>query len=456
MGIKVMQLTAFSKAHATAVIVLINTAFCLADSGEDSRTWSVPSREVERKNPVLADSRSLRRGQVLYRNNCAACHGSSGKGDGNKAREMNLHPSDLSSAHVAAQSDGAIYWKITTGLSPMPAFKKEIPDEDRWHLVNYLRTLGPASHSSESGSTTANPPTSRPAANNASAGGGESTKSNSPDQNSIARGKSIFDSKCVSCHGPSGKGDGPKASNLKSKPPDLSSAQIARKSDEEILTQINAGRDPMPSFEKELSDDDRRRLVTYIRTFSPARSEPQATGAAKDQAAAPSSGTPSAGVPNSQPSIAPGPPPGGRWNHFVRWVGHFHPPLTAFPIALLLAAAIAECLRPLSHAGWLAGASRWCVILAAAGAAASVPLGWAFAAGHGKSWILEVHRWLGTATGCAVTGILLLSELAHRKGGCWPAVFRVTLFIAVPLVITTGFFGGALVYGLHAYSWTPR
>src|SRR5690349_18946386 len=51
--------------------------------------------------------------------------------------------------------------------------------------------------------------------------------------------------------------------------------------------------------------------------------------------------------------------------HFVRWVGHFHPPITAFPIAMLVGAAIAEALRMSSKADWLEGAARWCVILGA-------------------------------------------------------------------------------------------
>src|SRR5690348_9278065 len=46
------------------------------------------------------------------------------------------------------------------------------------------------------------------------------------------------------------------------------------------------------------------------------------------------------------------------WHHFVRWVGHFHPPMTAFPIAMLLSAALAELLLIISGRDWLAGASR--------------------------------------------------------------------------------------------------
>src|SRR5437764_5171921 len=88
--------------------------------------------------------------------------------------------------------------------------------------------------------------------------------------------------------------------------------------------------------------------------------------------------------------------PGG-WSHFVRWVGHFHPAMTVFPIAMLLGAALAELLLITTGKSWLDGASRWCVIVGAVGAVITAPLGWAFAAGHGGSRLLEIHRWLGTA-----------------------------------------------------------
>jgi uncharacterized membrane protein len=149
--------------------------------------------------------------------------------------------------------------------------------------------------------------------------------------------------------------------------------------------------------------------------------------------------------------------PQGGWAHFVDWIGHFHPPLTAFPIAMLLGAAVAEALRLLGGPPWLEGGSRWCVIVGALGAAITAPLGWAFAVNHGRTWVLEVHRWLGTAAGCGAVAILILSELGRRRRGGWLTLYRTVLFIAVPLVVATGFFGGAMVYGIHAYDWSsPR
>jgi len=140
--------------------------------------------------------------------------------------------------------------------------------------------------------------------------------------------------------------------------------------------------------------------------------------------------------------------------HFVSWVGHFHPPLTAFPIAMLVGAAMAETMRLMSGAAWLDGASRWCVILGGVGAVITAPLGWAFATEHSGSWILETHRWLGTAAGAVAVVLMVLSEVGRRKGRGAMRTFRVVLFAAVPLVMATGFFGGAMVYGVHEYDWS--
>lgn len=144
----------------------------------------------------------------------------------------------------------------------------------------------------------------------------------------------------------------------------------------------------------------------------------------------------------------------GGLAHFVRWIGHFHPAATAFPIAMLLSAALAELLRMIRGTAWLDGASRWCVIVGAVGAVIAAPLGWAFALGHDSTRLLETHRWLGTALAIVAVAVLLLSEAAHRPAnGKWRGIFRAVLFLAAPLAGITGFFGGAMVYGIHEYDW---
>jgi plastocyanin/uncharacterized membrane protein len=148
----------------------------------------------------------------------------------------------------------------------------------------------------------------------------------------------------------------------------------------------------------------------------------------------------------------------GSGTHFLRWIGHFHPPITAFPIAMLVGAAAAEALRMITKAPWLEGAGRWCVILGAASAVVAAPLGWAFAIGRSGTWVLQTHRWLGTILAVFSVIVLMLSERRFRRNEGSPenpTAFRTALFLAAPLVMATGFFGGAMVYGLHAYLWNP-
>src|SRR5258708_37476483 len=126
--------------RSIAVVVLGVTAGVIL-AADRSSNWKVPAREAEKKNPILADEKSIAKGKAVYAQNCLACHGPAGKGDGPKAAELQPKPRDLSSPEVAGQGDGELYWKITEGRRPMPAFGKLISDEDRWHAINYIHTF---------------------------------------------------------------------------------------------------------------------------------------------------------------------------------------------------------------------------------------------------------------------------------------------------------------------------
>ena len=95
------------------------------------------------RNPFRADPASIARGRTLYLKHCAACHGAHGRGDGTAGRDLDPAPSDLTASDVAEQSDAALFHKITRGKRPMPSFRKLMADEERWHVVSFLRTLAP-------------------------------------------------------------------------------------------------------------------------------------------------------------------------------------------------------------------------------------------------------------------------------------------------------------------------
>jgi copper transport protein len=95
-------------------------------------------------NPVVASSQSIARGRALYEQHCAACHGETGKGDGPIGAALRPPPADLT-LHAApgVHPDGQLFDWISRGFpgSIMPAFESQLEEEDRWHLVNYLRAL---------------------------------------------------------------------------------------------------------------------------------------------------------------------------------------------------------------------------------------------------------------------------------------------------------------------------
>ncbi len=101
------------------------------------------SEQVPLTNPVPADEASLVRGRALYESYCVSCHGPRGRGDGPAAASLPVPPADLA-IHAPAHTDGELFRFIANGLrgTPMPAFKDRLREEDIWHLVNYIKTLG--------------------------------------------------------------------------------------------------------------------------------------------------------------------------------------------------------------------------------------------------------------------------------------------------------------------------
>lgn len=108
-----------------------------------SKVWEVPAKYKSMKNPTNAkDKESATEGKALFTKQCTSCHGKKGLGDGSKAPELKGDLGDFTSSATQKQSDGELFYKITEGRDDMPSFKKKIAsDEDRWLVVNYMRTL---------------------------------------------------------------------------------------------------------------------------------------------------------------------------------------------------------------------------------------------------------------------------------------------------------------------------
>jgi len=103
--------------------------------------WIAPSSANKLTNPLNDIAKASREGKSIFNAQCFTCHGTDGKGDGPAAVSLHPKPANLTSNRVQQQSDGAIYWKITNGNSPMPSFKNALSANQRWELVDYIRQL---------------------------------------------------------------------------------------------------------------------------------------------------------------------------------------------------------------------------------------------------------------------------------------------------------------------------
>lgn len=71
---------------------------------------------------------------------------------------------------------------------------------------------------------------------------------------------------CVTCHGAGGKGDGPTAAGLPTKPADWTSEVVQKQADGDLFWKISNGRGPMPPW-KHLPEKERWEMVSYIRSL---------------------------------------------------------------------------------------------------------------------------------------------------------------------------------------------
>ena len=119
--------------------VIFATGMLLAQNVnyQQDTKWQAPEEAAAKRNPLAEKPETAAGGKKLFKRNCMECHGESGQGLKKAA--------DLQLPVVQAQSDGALFWKITNGNVDrgMPSFSG-IPELQRWQIVLYLRTLKPS------------------------------------------------------------------------------------------------------------------------------------------------------------------------------------------------------------------------------------------------------------------------------------------------------------------------
>jgi mono/diheme cytochrome c family protein len=119
-----------------------STAFVARVAADDDKPWVAPDEAKQVKNPVPATPENAAAGGQLFHENCAPCHGDTGKGDGDTGKIIKKKPANFTDDKLMSQeTDGSLFWKMGEGRGPMPSWKDELSDKERWQLVIFIRKL---------------------------------------------------------------------------------------------------------------------------------------------------------------------------------------------------------------------------------------------------------------------------------------------------------------------------
>jgi mono/diheme cytochrome c family protein len=91
--------------------------------------------------PIPLDARVLRRGRDRFDVFCAPCHDRVGGGDGMIVRRGFVRPPSYHTARLRDAPDGYLFDVMSRGFGQMPSYASQVPPEDRWAIVAYIRAL---------------------------------------------------------------------------------------------------------------------------------------------------------------------------------------------------------------------------------------------------------------------------------------------------------------------------
>ena len=198
-------------------------------------------------------------GSELFATNCSPCHGADGAGeqlgsaDFTNSREMSgLAPRDL-------------YLTITQGRGSMPAWQSLLSQDERWAVIDYLRTFT-YDPSFPEGPETVEPGDGDGDTEAVVASCTTDTNPFDPgDAQAIQAGASIYGSQCAACHGADGSGGLPST-------PDFTSSTVNRELRSDPTSYfciLSAGEGSMPGFQRTLTTDEMWQAITFLGSLSP-------------------------------------------------------------------------------------------------------------------------------------------------------------------------------------------
>ncbi len=122
-----------------------------------SSTYSaIPVEAAKQQNPVKPTAESLARAKKWWAMDCEMCHGKTGEGKGETAKDMKLQMVDFTNPDTLKdRTDGELLYIIKNGHNNMPAEGPRVKTEEGWDLVNYVRNLAKKNTAAEASTTPA-------------------------------------------------------------------------------------------------------------------------------------------------------------------------------------------------------------------------------------------------------------------------------------------------------------
>ena len=112
------------------------------EAGKWPAEFKIPPEEAQRANPVKPTPTSIAVGKRIYGIDCAMCHGSEGSGKSDLAEQMGLKLRDYRDpAALKDLTDGELFYILARGKDKMPGDEGRMKPEQRWHVINFLRSL---------------------------------------------------------------------------------------------------------------------------------------------------------------------------------------------------------------------------------------------------------------------------------------------------------------------------
>ncbi len=217
----------------------------------------------------------LQEGKELYVSFCQTCHGCAGNGLGTYAGTMVVTPADYKQEPFRSMPDDQWFWHVSEGVQGtlMPTWKASLTEEERWTVIRYIQQ------------TFARPAMRDPAEGDVPAEYASLTNPVALTTESIDDGKAIFIRECMVCHGDAGRGHGPYREGLQPSPPDFGDGSYGDFTDADYFWRISEGLpwSAMPTWKLQYSEEDRWKVVHYIRAiFTQTEEKPAAPEEGKD------------------------------------------------------------------------------------------------------------------------------------------------------------------------------